>query len=106
MFIEAINKDYVVDLKEGLCEYDGRILRKLLNHVNKYTQMDDEVHRQIMANFQKPPNMDLPIDKYFAKQEVCCQLVADNKNTITDAVMVLQLTQHMGKNSSPDKENS
>ena len=41
--------------------------------------------------------MDLPIDKYFAKQEECRMLVADTENPITDASMVLQLTQHMGK---------
>ena len=106
MFIDAIDEDYVVELKEGLHEYDGRTLRELLDHVHKYAKMDDEVHRHIMNNFQQPPNMDLPIDKYFAKQEECRQLVADNKNPITDAAMVLQLTQHMGKVAPPDKENS
>ena len=97
MFIEAIDEDYVVELKEGLREYDGRTLLELLDHVNKYAKMDDEVHRIIIHDFQKPPNMDLPIDKYFAKQEECRMLVADTKNPITDAAMVLQLTQHMGK---------
>ena len=97
MFIDAIDEDYVVELKEGLREYDGRTLRELLDHVHKYAKMDDEVHRHIMNDFQQPPNMDLPIDKYFAKQEECRQLVADNENPITDAAMVLQLTQHMGK---------
>ena len=97
MFIEAIDEDYVVELKEGLREYDGVTLLELLEHVNKYAKMDDEVHRLIILDFQKPPNMDLPIDKYFAKQEECRMLVADTKNPITDAAMVLQLTQHMGK---------
>ena len=87
----------MVELKEGLPKYDGRTLHKLLDHVNKYTKMDDEVHRHSMANFQQPPNMDLPIDKYFAKQKECHHLVADNENPITDAAMVLQLTQYMGK---------
>ena len=77
MFTEAINEDFVVKLKEGLCEYDGRTLRKFLDHVNKYAKMDDKVHRHIMLNFKKPPNMDLPINTYFAKQEECQKLVAD-----------------------------
>ena len=41
--------------------------------------------------------MDLPIDKYFAKQDECRMLVADTENPITVATMVLQLTQHMEK---------
>ena len=97
MFIEAIDEDYVVELKEGLREYDGVTLLELLDHVKKYAKMDDEVHRLIILDFQKPPNMDLPIDKYFAKQEECRMLVTDTENPITDAAMVLQLTQHMGK---------
>jgi hypothetical protein len=104
MFIEAIDEDYVVELKEGLREYDGRTLQELLSHVSKYAKMDDEVHRHILLDFQKPPNMDLPIDKYFAKQEECRKLVADNENPITDAAMVLQLTQHMGKVPSLTKK--
>lgn len=97
MFIEAINEDYVVEFKEDLREYDGVTLLELLDHVNKYTKMDNEVHRLIILDFQKPPNMDLPIDKYFAKQEECRMLVADTENPITDAAMVLQPTQHMRK---------
>ena len=38
MFIEAIDEDYVVELKEGLREYDGRTLLELLNHVKKYAK--------------------------------------------------------------------
>ena len=59
--------------------------------------MDNEAHRHIMLDFQKPSNMDLPIDTYFAKQKECRKLVADNENPVTDAAMVLQVTQHMGK---------
>ena len=59
--------------------------------------MDNEVHHHIILDFQQPPNMDLPIDKRFAKQEEYLKLVADNESSITDAAMVLQLTQHMGK---------
>ena len=104
MFIEAIDEDYVVELKEGLREYDGRTLLDLLDHVNKYAKMDDKVHRIIIYDFQKPPNMDLPIDKDCAKEEECRMLVADTENLITDAAMVLQLTQHMGKVSPLTKK--
>ena len=57
--------------------------------------MDDIVYNSIMKLFVEPPNMDLPIDKYFTKQEECRLLASDSDNPITDATMVLQLTTHM-----------
>ena len=59
--------------------------------------MDDIVHKSIMDRFEEAPNMDLPIDKYFAKQEECRRMVADTDNPITDAGMVMQITQHLGR---------
>ena len=104
MFLESIDEDYVVELKDGLREYDGRTLRDLLGHVKKYGKMDDAVHAKIMEDFRKAPNMDLPIDKYFAKQEECKKLVADTDNPISDAGMVLQLTQHLGRIASLNRK--
>ena len=97
LFLEAIDEDYVIELKEGMREYDGRRLRELLQHLCKYGKMDDLVHNSIMERFEEAPNMDLPIDKYFAKQEECRRLVADTDNPITDAAMVMQFTQHLGR---------
>ena len=97
LFLEAIDEDYVIELKEGMREYDGRQLRELLQHLRKYGKMDDIVHNSIMERFEEAPNMDLPIDKYFAKQEECRRLVADTDNPITDAAMVMQFTQHLGR---------
>ena len=103
MFIAAIDEDYVVELKQGLSEYDGRTLRELLAHYKKYGKMDDTVHGQIMETFREAPDLDVPIDKYFAKQEECQKLVVDTDNPISDAAMVLQMTQHLGKNASLSK---
>jgi hypothetical protein len=36
VFWEAIDKDYIVKLKDGMREYDGTSLRNLLAHVKKY----------------------------------------------------------------------
>ena len=69
----------------------------LLAHVKKYGKMDDTVHHKIMDSFCKAPNMNLPIDKYYAKQEEARKLLADTKNPITDAAMVIQMTQYLGK---------
>ena len=51
MFLEAIDEDYIVELKDGLREYDGRSLRDLLAHVKKYGKMDDTVHHKIIDDF-------------------------------------------------------
>ena len=96
-FLKCIDNDYILELKNGMQGYRGRTLRELLTHAKKYGKMDDTVHERIMADFREPPNMDLPIDKYYAKQEECRIQVADSDNPITDAAMVQQLTQHLGK---------
>ena len=96
-FLEAIDEDYVVELKEGVREYDGRKLRDLLKHLRKYAKMDDDVHLAIMDRFREAPNMELPVDKYFAKQEECRRLVADTENPLTEAALVMQINQHLGK---------
>lgn len=97
LFLDAIDEDYVVELKEGVREYDGRTLRELLQHLRKYAKMDDDVHLGIMNRFREAPDMELPVDKYFAKQEECRRMVADTENPLTDAAMVMQINQHIGK---------
>ena len=96
-FLDEIDEDYVIELKEGMREYDCRRLRQLLQHLRKYGKMDNIVHNSIMERFEEAPNMDLPIDKYFTKQEECRRLVAYTDNPITDAAMVMQFTQHLGR---------
>jgi hypothetical protein len=96
-FIEAIDEDYILELKQGIQEWNGRTLLDLLTHVRtNYATMDDLVYNDIMKRFAEPPDMDLPIDKYFTKQDKCQLLASDSDNPISDAAMVLQLTTHMG----------
>ena len=103
-FLEAVDEDYVVELKEDLREYDGVPLRKMLRHVkDKYAKMDDDVLTALMAEFDEPPDMSLPIDKYFAKQERCKRLVRDSETPITEAEMVRELSRHMGKTANLPK---
>ena len=46
-FLDAIDKDFAVEQKEYMREYDGIPLKKLLQHVKeKYAKMDDETHRK------------------------------------------------------------
>ena len=57
--------------------------------------MDNIFYNSMTKLFAEPPDMDLPIDKYFTKKEECRLLASDSDNPITDATMVLQLTTHM-----------
>ena len=67
-FIKAINKDYILELKQGILKWNGRTLLDLLPHVRtNYTAIDDLVYNKITKRFAKPPNMDLPTNKYFTK---------------------------------------
>ena len=95
-FIEAIDEDYILKLKQRIQEWNGRTLLSLLTHVfTNYTIMDDLVYNETMKRSAEPPDMDLPISKYFIKQEECPLLTSDSKNAITNAAMVLQITTHM-----------
>ena len=95
-FIEAVDEDYILELKQGIQEWNGRTLLDLLTHVrSNYATMDDIVYNSITKSFAEPPDMDLPIDKYFTKQEECRLLASNSDNPITDATMVLQLTTHI-----------
>ena len=66
--------------------------------------MDNKIHDLMTLDFQKPPNMDLPIDKYFAKQEEYHKLVTDATIPVMESTMVLQLMQHTGKVASLTKK--
>ena len=97
-FLEAVDEDYVIERKEEMREYDGVSLRTLLQHVKeKYAKMDDDVFAKIMSEFEEPPDMSRPVDKYYARQERCKRLLIDTEAPITEADMVLLLTRHMGK---------
>ena len=95
--LESVDNDYLLELKDGMREYHGRTLRDLLAHLKKYGKMDNAVHERVMEEFRQAPNMDLPIDKYFAKQRECQVQLADSDDPISGAAMVKQLAKHLGK---------
>ena len=103
-FVESIEEDFILELKEGLSEYSGVTLLKLLEHVRReYAPMDDIVTQKLMKRFREPPDMDAPIDKYYRKQEECLLFSQDSVDPITDNGMVLQLTTHMGESDIVNK---
>ena len=61
----------------------------LLKHVrSNYATMDDIVYNSMTKLFAEPPDMYLPIDKYFTKPEECRLLASDSDNPITDATVL------------------
>ena len=85
-------------------EHQRRTLRELFVHLKKYAKMDNVVHEHIREKFRQAPNKDLSIDKYFAKQRECQVQLADSDDPISDAAMVKQLANHLGKVSSRARE--
>ena len=74
-FIDCIDESFIMELRQGIREYDGVTLRDILLHVfANYGRMDDHLVNKNMDKWREPPGMDLPIDVYFAKQEECQRL--------------------------------
>ena len=79
-------------------EYDATTLQELIEHVfSNYGRMDDHLVNENRTRWDEPPDMDIPIDTYFAKQEECKLLSMDSETPITDADLAQKLTTHMGK---------
>ena len=74
------------------------MLNDFLAHIlNNYAEINDGVLEQNKKEFQEPPNLSLPINVYFHKQERCRELAADGGVLISKPDLVLQLQIHMGQ---------
>ena len=103
--IEAIDEDYILELKEGRSGYSGITLLAILKHLrSEYATMDDVVYKGLMKRFREPPDMDAPIDKYFRKQQECQLRSQDSDDPVTEKGMVIQLTTHMGETGVINKQ--
>ena len=81
IFFDAIDKDYVLKLKDEIQEYNGTPFKTMLIHSKEnYAKMNNEVHQKFMDNFEQPLVMSLPVNRYFVKQEKFRKLVADCLN--------------------------
>ena len=88
--LEAIDKDYILELKEGLSKYSGVKLVAILKHLREeYAPMDDVIYIGLLEKFREPPDLDVPIDKYYRKQQECQLLAADFIDPITDQGLVI-----------------
>ena len=96
--IEAVDEDYYMELYDNLFRYDRIEPVVFLEHILKhYAVIDDDVLEANTKEFNNPPDMSLPIDIYFRKQERCRQLAADGGVSISEPDLVLKLQIHMGK---------
>jgi len=53
--------------------------------------------RRNKEEFEKEPDMSVPLDVYYKKQERCQQIAIDGKVPISEEEMVLLLQIHMGQ---------
>ena len=104
-FIDAIEEKFIKKLREGYAEYDNRSLLDLLKHVDeKYAKLDEHVLQEIMARFDESPDLSLPIDVYYEKQEECQRQAKDTEHPIQEKTMVLKLQEHMGESGTLTKK--
>ena len=96
--LEAIDEDYYMELYDNIYRYDRIKPAEFLDHILKYyAVIDDEVLEHNKTQFDEAPDMSLPIDIYYRKQERCKQLASDGNVPISEADLVLKLQVHMGK---------
>ena len=103
--IESVEECYIRELHQGdFIEYDDRSLFELLQHINeKYAKLDAHILKANLKVFEEEPQMDNPIDDYFAKQEQCKRIAEGSKYEISDDDMVGMLVEHMGKTGTLTK---
>lgn len=103
--IESVEECYIRELHQGdFIEYDDRSLREILQHINeKYAKMDAHILKANLKVFEEEPQMDNPIDDYFAKQEQCQRIAKGSKYEISDDDIVGMLIEHMGKTGTLTK---
>ena len=95
--MKAIEECYIKELPEGYSEYDNGSLFELIERVkNKYVILDDCVLENIMAVFAGPPDLSMPINVYYAKQEECQRQGEASDDPVKDGDMVRMLQKHMG----------
>ena len=95
--LKAVNEEYIMELHQGVLQYDGLTTSELLEHIfSNYARIDDALIIKNKREFEAPPDLSCPIDVYFRKQEECQRVAADSKIPISEAEMVLQVQTHLG----------
>ena len=70
----------------------------------KYVTLDNHVLEDILAVFAVPPDLSVPIDVYFKKQEECQRQAEGSDDPIKGGDMVRMLQNHMGDSGTLTKK--
>ena len=96
--LDCVNEEYVMELEDEIFRYDKVSVVDILAHIlNNYAEIDDNMLRRNKEEFEKEPDMSLPLDVYYKKQERCQKIALDGKVPISEEEMVLLLQIHMGQ---------
>ena len=94
-FLEAVPKDYYLELNVGVVRYDDSSTYDLLTCVmSNRAKLDDHIVKEKKES-EEILDLTLPIDTYFNKMEDCQKLDNDGKVPISKAKMVPRLQTHI-----------
>ena len=106
-FMEAIEECYIKEHCQGYSKYDNRSLFELIEHIKtKYATLHDHVLEDIMVVFAEPPDLSVPINVYYAKQEECQRQAEASGDPVKDGDMVRMLKKHMGDSRTLTKKKN
>ena len=78
--LKAVSKEYIMELHQGVLQYNGVTTSELLEHIfSNYARIDDALIIKNKRELEAPPNLSRPIDVHFCKQEECQRLAADGE---------------------------
>ena len=66
--LKAVNKEYIMELRQGVLQYDGVTTSELLEHIfSNYARINDALRIKNKREFEAPPDLSRPINVYFRK---------------------------------------
>ena len=76
--LESLPEAFILELCEGSRRYDGSTMFEMMEHVfTNYANIDDTLILKNRKEFDEAPDLLLPLDVYFKKQEYQQKLAAD-----------------------------
>ena len=65
-FLKAVSKEYYMELRQGVRQYNGVTTSELLEHIfTNYARIGDALLIKNKRDFEVPPEISRPIDVYF-----------------------------------------
>ena len=98
MLLQAVEHQFLLELKEGMAMWDNSTVIELLEHLfTEYGEMSTTEINQNKKRFQEEPILSQPaaLDIYYHKQQECQKISLDSPKPIEDDDMVSMLVEHM-----------